>query len=123
MRLLLPFYHFGNILEMVQEGSTSQLPLKEDEYGSGEIVALTRTPILTRALFNERWLNISEETQEYWLSVIRSGSLRFVGTILSETRQQVELTLIYPESSPQAETYIHFCVSLPDFRRFLADPR
>ena len=98
-------------------------PLKENEYNDGEIVALNRTPMLQAALMTERWLNMPEGLQNHWLRTIRSGVLRFVGTILSEVRQQVEVTLIYPEDSPQTETYIHFCVSLPNFRRFLSEPR
>ena len=103
--------------------SYSREPFVSADYSDGEIYRLDEGSVLGQAILCERWLNMTSAEQSYWVNLARSAAVRFVGTVLSSSRQQVELTLIYPESSPQAETYIHFCVSLPNFRRFLSDPR
>ena len=99
---------------MVNEGSFSTAKLGDDEYDDGTLVPLSETPLLATALLNERWENFSLSEETHWKSVIRSNLLRFVGTVLSDVRRQVEVSLIYREPY-KIES---FCVTLGNYGRF-----
>ena len=103
---------------MVNLGSFCVKPLGDDEYENGTIVPLTETPVLTLALLTERWENFDQNDETHWKSVIQSDAPRFVGTVLSDVRRQVEITVVY--RSPHR--VVTFCVTLGDYSRFQLSP-
>ena len=99
--------------------SMSLKQLSDNEYDDGELYQLDVSNSLGQALLSERWLNLPLQHQIYWLSEVYSPRVKFVGTVLSRVRQQVELTYIYHDSIGNTGHQVSFCVSLPDFHRFL----
>ena len=99
---------------MVILGSFSTARLGDGEYEFGEILSLVETPILTEALLHERWENHDLAAEAYWKATIQSDRVRFVGTVLSDVRRQIELTVVFREPE-RVET---FCVTLGDYNRF-----
>ena len=76
----------------------SQLPFDSSDYEDGEIHRLIPGSPLWVALTTEPWLNCSPTTREYYIDRLHA-SHRFSGTVLSKSRQQVELTYI-PHGDP-----------------------
>ena len=93
--------------------------LKTGEYEFGEVIRLNPNSVLGTALLSEPWLNWSSEAQRRWKSIMRLPEIRFVGTVLSATRQQVEVTIISHQHVPTMGLHAEFCVTLADFQRFL----
>lgn len=93
--------------------------LSDDQYDDGELYRLDIASPLGQALLSERWLNLPLNQQLYWLSEVYSPRVKFVGTVLSRVRAQVELTFIYRDSIGNTGHQVSFCVSLPNFQRFL----
>ena len=102
---------------MVILGSFSTARLGDGEYEFGEIVSLAETPVLTQALLNERWENHNLVAEAHWKAVIQSDRVRFVGTVLSDVRRQIELTVVFRDPE-RVET---FCVTLGNYNRFRND--
>ena len=100
--------------------SMSMKELGDHEYDDGELYPLTPTNALGRAITSERWLNVAPACQSYWLAEISSPRVKFVGTVLSRVRQQVELHVIYYDRSGNTGHQRSFCITLENFGRFLA---
>ena len=92
-------------------------PLGDDEYSDGEVYPLDQTSELGRALLEEPWLNMTSAQREKWVGMILNGQCRFVGTVWSNIRLQVELTLIFTDSSLYGGS-VTFCVTLSNPHRF-----
>ena len=99
--------------------SMSLRELGDDEYDDGEVYGLTLTTPLGRAITSERWLNMDPARQAFWLNEISTPRVKFVGTVLSPQRQQVELTVIYYDSAGNTGHRVSFCITLNDFNRFI----
>ena len=99
--------------------SMSLQPLTDNQYDDGELHQLNPTNALGQSLLSERWLNLPLSHQTYWTSEMYSPRVKFVGTVLSSVRQQVELTFIYRDSIGNTGHQVSFCVSLSNFSRFL----
>ena len=99
---------------MVVEGSYSKSKLGDNEYDDGTLVPLSETPILRQALLTERWENFELHEEIHWKSVLQSGRLRFAGTVLSDVRRQVELSMIFQDPYRMES----FCVTLGNYSRF-----
>lgn len=93
--------------------------LSDNQYDDGELYRLDLSNPLGQALLAERWLNMPLNHQTYWLSELYSPRIKFVGTVLSRVRKQVELTYIYHDRIGNTGHQVSFCVSLPNFSRFL----
>ena len=100
-----------------QSMSTSELT--DGEYENGELIAVSMTSPLTRAIMYEPWLNVSNSQRDIWLSELSSPWIKFAGTVLSRVRKQVELTLIYRDQYGETSHQRSICISLADFDRFL----
>ena len=100
--------------------SMSTEPLSSGEYSDGEIYSLwaPERVILMHAILTEPWLNMSAETRKNWLILIQSPYVRFVGTVLSRARQQVEITIVFHQPHPVHGCITELCVSLIEFQRF-----
>lgn len=108
-------------LDRMRRVSLSQAQLSDSDYTDGELRPLTVGSLLQSCLMEETWLNCGPETQNFFQSLLRNPHY-FSGTILSRTRQQVELTIITFDTngtSPGA-TYV-ICVTLANFSRFLSN--
>ena len=96
----------------------SQLPFDSIDYDDGEIHRLVPGSPLWNALLTEPWLNCSPATREYFISRLQSCH-RFSGTVLSKTRQQVELTYIPHGDPPMTSGPMELiAISLADLHRF-----
>ena len=97
----------------------SSRPLLGSEYTDGQIYDLhsEERSELKAALLNEEWINLAE-SREGWLGLMLSGQVKFVGTIVSVRRQQVQVTIIFKESHPVFGGLVEFCVTLMNFHRF-----
>ena len=99
--------------------SYSQEPFTSLDYDDGEIYRLDPESRLGQSLLRERWLNMSSADQAYWHNLLRSPAMRFVGTVISSRRQQVEITMCFHEPQPGVGLYATVCVTLAQFHRFL----
>ena len=99
--------------------SYSREPFSSQDYDDGEIYPLDDESRLGQALLRERWLNMDSSEQAYWLGLMRSPSARFVGTIVSSRRRQVELTLCFRDPQPRVGLFATVCVTLAQFQRFV----
>ena len=100
----------------MNEGSFSSEKLGDNEYEDGTLVPLSETPLLAHALLTERWENFSLNEEAHWKSVLQSNNIRFAGTVLSDVRRQVELSIIYRDPYRMDV----FCVTLGNYGRFQA---
>ena len=73
--------------------SMSQSSFGDDDYDYGEIKKLVVGTAVWHALHEELWLNCSESTRHEYLVKLNSPNY-FVGTVVSHSRKQVELTVI-----------------------------
>ena len=98
----------------------SPRPLSGADYHDGEIYDwnLPSRAILRDALLNEHWANMSECSRLHWLGIINSSSVRFVGTVISRTRLQVEITIVFDRPHPVYDDMVAFCVTPLAFHRF-----
>ena len=104
---------------MTSTPSMSLRELGDDEYLDGELYGLSLANPLGRAITSERWLNMPEARQSFWLNEFSSPRVKFVGTVLSPMRQQVELTVLYYDSAGNTGHKVSFCITLNDFNRFM----
>ena len=102
--------------------SLSKLPLGTNDYCDGEVYDLydRDRQELCSAIMTELWLNVSPNFQQYWLSVIRSDLVRFVGTVVSRSRCQVEITVRFRSPHALHGHMSSFCITLERFNRFRA---
>ena len=100
---------------MVQ--SYSQLPFGTGDYNDGEIHPLLVGSTLWQALVNELWLNWSLSQQDMWKWRLQQP-LKFVGTVLSHTRQQIEITMVYQDNTGISSGMDTVTVTLANFSRF-----
>ena len=100
--------------------SLSTRRLGDNEYHDGELHDLHSEDraILKHALLYEPWVNVSEETKTYWLNLIYSANTRFVGTVISRPRQQIEVSVIFSRPHPVHGGMGSICVTLSHFARF-----
>ena len=100
--------------------SLSTLPLRGGDFDDGEIYALDlpSRSTLRQAILSEIWLNMALETQQYWLELMSSSNVRFLGTVVSHVRRQVEITIVFTEAHPIYSGMVAFCISLAAFHRF-----
>ena len=94
--------------------------LGASEYRDGEVHDLNapNRAVLRTALMQEDWLNMSDATRRYWLQLMTSESVRFVGTVISLVRSQIEITIVFSEAHPLYPGMVSFCVTLSNFWRF-----
>ena len=97
--------------------STSELG--DGEYENGELIPVSMTDPLVRAIMYEPWLNVPDGLRAHWLSEMSSPRIKFIGTVLSRVRKQVELTLIYRDQTGATSHQRSICISLSHFERFL----
>lgn len=96
----------------------SQLPFDSHDFEDGEIKRLVPGSPLWVALVTEPWLNCSESTRNYYIARLNS-SHRFSGTVLSRSRQQLELTYIPFGDPPMLTGPLELiAISLADLHRF-----
>ena len=99
--------------------SMSQSPLTSEDFHDGEIHPLIVGSVLWNALTTETWLNCSEATRDQILQAMLVPC-NFVGTIISTSRRQVELTVIIKDPQTKQSLGMHqLCLTLADFHRFL----
>ena len=100
--------------------SMSPRPLNGTDYVDGEIydLNLPSRAILREALLNEQWANMSTYSRQHWLGLMFSSTVRFVGTVLSPIRRQVEITIVFEQRHPVYGRIVAFCVTPFDFHRF-----
>ena len=99
--------------------SYSTAPLGDNEYEDGELVPISSTTVLGRAVMFDPWLNFTPAQHAFWLNEISSPQVKFVGTVLSAARKQVELHIIYRNQAGETSYEEKFCITLPGFERFL----
>ena len=93
--------------------------LKDGEYENGEIIRLDPESALGVALLSEVWLNWPLDAQRRWKSIMVLPDIRFVGTIMSPVRQQIEVTIVSRQHVPGMGIHAEFCVTLSNFQRFV----
>ena len=98
--------------------SLSREPFGDGDYDDGEIKELRPGSPLWHALTGEPWLNWPYEHQCMWKLRMRQP-LKFLGTILSPVRQQIEVTLIYQDNVGCSAGMDTVTVTLSEFQRFL----
>ena len=104
---------------MTNRVSMSQNPLESNEFEDGQIHPLRPGSALWLAITTETWLNCSEMTRQRILQDMLVPT-NFVGTILSASRRQVELTVIMKDPATKQSLGMHqLCITLSDFYRFL----
>ena len=104
----------GNDLPM------SNAPLSDAEHFDLVMKPLQETPFRYRSLLNDRWLNFSEEAQAYFVDVLlNDNKVAYKGSILSPTRKQIEITLLFNEPNPCGADRVRFCVTLECFEQLM----
>ena len=98
--------------------SYSKTPFGTGDYTDGEIKPLLPSSLLWQALLQETWLNWSLEHQRMWKWKLQQP-LKFIGTVMSSSRMQVEITLIYQDNTGNSSGIETVTVTLADFSRFL----
>ena len=94
--------------------------LGDNDYVDGQIYdlfAVTRS-VLKDAILGEQWINMSWETRQQWISLMFSPTVRFVGTVVSRSRQQVEVSVMFRTWHPVHGAMVSFVLTLGDFHRF-----
>ena len=97
--------------------SYSKAPFGTGDYDDGEIKELRTGSSLWHALTGEPWLNWSLTEQFEW-KLKMQRPLKFLGTVVSVPRQQIEVTLIYQDPAGNSTGMETVTVSLLDFHRF-----
>ena len=97
----------------------SSRPLLGSEYTDGQIydLHLDERSALKMALLQENWINLAD-SQPHWIDLMQSDQVKFVGTIVSVRRQQIQVTIIFKQLHPVYGGLVEFCVTLLNFRRF-----
>ena len=97
----------------------SQQPFADGDYTDGEIKKLVKGSTLWTCLHTELWLNCSEKTRTETLAKITAPTY-FVGTVVSLTRKQIELTIVPLNPSTNGPGPIDIiAISLENVSRFL----
>ena len=105
---------------MILHQSMSQDPLSEGEREELVLKPLADTPVRHWCLLCRRWANFTPEDQSYWHDVIvLDRTVQFKGSVLSRSRRQIELTLIFNPPRPCGSATIRFCITLEDFDQVL----
>ena len=99
--------------------SYSREPFVTGDYADGEIYPLDEASELGQAILRERWLNVTTAEQADWRALLRVPTVRFVGTVISSRRQQVELTVCFQQPHPVYGLYASISITLARFQRFL----
>ena len=103
-----------------QDQVMSNAPLTDTEHEELVMKPLQETPLRYWALLNERWLNFSEEAQAYFVDVLLNDTkVAYKGSILSPTRRQIEITLLFNEPNPCGADRCRFCVTLDSFEQLM----
>ena len=97
----------------------SSRPLSGSEYTDGQIYSIDDDSRVTLrvALLSEPWINLAE-SQSDLLRLMLSDEAKFVGTMVSVRRQQVQVTIIFKQMHAVYGGQAEFCVTLMDFHRF-----
>ena len=104
---------------MVGRISMSQAPLDSEDFSDGQIHPLIAGSELWLAITTETWLNCSEATRQRILQAMLVPH-NFVGTIISSSRRQVELTVVIKDPETKQSLDMHqLCLTLANFHRFL----
>ena len=98
--------------------SLSKEPFGDDDYDDGEVYDLRENNALRAALATERWLNWSLSQQQHWQRKM-TRPMRFLGYVLSTSRQQAEITLIYEPQAGLTSYMESVTVTLANFSRFI----
>ena len=99
----------------------SNAPLSDAEHHELVMKPLRETPLRYWSLLNDRWLNFSEEAQAYFIDVLlRDDKVAYKGSVLSPTRKQIEITLLFNEPNPCGADSVRFCVTVDRFEQLLA---
>ena len=100
--------------------SLSTRRLRTGDYDDGELYDLhaEERVVLKQALLTEPWVNVSEDTRVHWLNLMHSSNTRFVGTVISRPRRQIEISVIFSRPHPVYGGMGSICVTLSDFFRF-----
>ena len=100
----------------------SNAPLSDTEHNDLIMKPLQETPLRYWALLNDRWLNFSEESQAYFIDVLLTDTkVAYKGSILSPTRRQIEITLLFNEPNPCGADRVRFCVTLECFDQLMTN--
>ena len=94
--------------------------LGDDEYDDGQIYQLVPGSLLDSAIRREPWLNMTDASRRRWIRLMNNPNTVFVGTVLSEPRRQIELTIIYQHNDRR--WCVNVMVTLHDFDRFIGPP-
>ena len=99
--------------------SLSQEPFSDSEYSDGEIYRLIPGSVQWIALTTETWLNCSPSTRDHFVRLLLAPHY-FAGTVLSLTRQQLELTIIpFANGSSGPGDIQVISITLDNFHRFI----
>ena len=97
----------------------SQQPFSDGDYSDGEIKKLVEGTPLWTALHCESWLNCSHDTRQKFLDMMAAPAY-FVGTVISVSRGQVELTVISKNATGDGPGKITMlAISLDKVSRFV----
>ena len=100
--------------------SMSQSPLSDEEHNAAVMKPLRDTPVRYWDILNQTWLNFTPEDQSYWHDIIvLDHTVQYKGSILSRTRQQIEITLLFSEPRPCGAERVRFCITLANFDQYL----
>ena len=96
----------------------SQLPFDSSDYEDGQVHPLVPGSPLWEALMSEPWLNCSKDTRDYYIARLYLDH-KFSGTIISKSRQQIELTYVPFGDPPMTIGPMELIsISLPNLHRF-----
>ena len=95
-------------------------PLSNNDYSDGEIYPLVPGSILDRAIRTEPWLNKNDAQRRRWLRLMNNPDTVFVGTVISEPRRQIELTIVLNTNNGVERRWMtNVMVTLDNFDRFI----
>ena len=101
------------------EQTQYQRSLKSETLEQERLVAESLAPFLSKTpipLKASTFFVPSNPTHDEHPSTCK---VHFVGTILSATRQQIEITIVSRQHIPDMGVHAEFCVTLANFHRFL----
>ena len=93
--------------------------LQDGDYEDGELNKVMVGTPMWHALFQEKWENFTIDEQRRMVARLRQPTY-YVGTIVSRSRLQIEVTCITLNTSTGGpkETFT-FCITVSDFNRFI----
>ena len=87
-------------------------PLSEEEYATLVTYELDVNSPLGIAILSERWINMEQTRQLFWLQVLAYGVIN-CGVTVCPSREQIEIEV---ELEPGQS--VAFCITLARFERF-----